>query len=147
MEGDIITAVIKILAATLALHAAILKHASIDEGIECTNFHAETPGQVGDNFTDIAVGMNADLLALEFRTGLAVVIPSGHHDHHSNGQFSNGVGVLAGGVFHDNSPGLGGGAVHIVVACTGSHNYFEFLCRLQHLFGHLVAADDHCLNI
>ena len=72
---------------------------------------------------------------------------AGHEDHQAEGEFRHGVGVLPGGVHHDDAGGRGRGKVHIVIARAGADDDLELRGGADHLGRHLVGTDDHRIHV
>ncbi len=116
-------------------------------GVEGRHVHAEAFGDAGDVAADLTEGVDAELLAFELAAALAVIAVAGHHDGHTEHEFGNGVGVLAGGVLNHYAMGCGSGEVDIVVAGACAHNDLEILGGVEYLVVDFVGADNKTFDV
>ena len=118
-----------------------------EERVQGGDLHAEGLRLLADQPAHVAVGLDAQALALQLAAGGRGEVRAGHEDHQAEGEFRHGVGVLAGGVHHDDAGGRGRGKVHIVIARAGADDDLELRGGGDDLGRHLVGADDDGVDI
>ena len=118
-----------------------------EERVERGDRHAEGAGLRADQAADVAVSLDAEALPRELAARRGRELGPGHEDHHREGEFRHGVGILAGGIHHHDAAGRSGGEVDIVIAGAGTDDNPQLRRGGDHLRGHLVRADDHRLRI
>ncbi len=139
---------VELLYGTYRNHAVLLVHRFVgDERVVGVNLHAEAFAVAGNELTHIAVGVDTEAFAVDFGTGAGGKPVAGHEDHQTDGEFRNGVGVLAGSVHYDDLACRSGSEVHVVVSRTRTNDDLEVLGSLDHLGRNLVATDDDGIHI
>ena len=148
MQREEIGRLVKLLDRCHLLHAVGLEDRLVgDERIVCDNIHAQRLSFAAHQLADVAVGVDAEGLALNLRTRARSEAVPRHVDHHGQRQFGHGVGVLPRGVHHHDAPRRSRCEVHVVVTRTGTDHDFQVFRRGDDLGGHLVAADDERIRI
>ena len=131
-----------------ALHAVGLEQCVVrHERIVGDDVHPHRLALAADELADVAVGMDAQRLALNLRSRAGRKTVARHEDHHRKGQFGHRIGVLPGGVHHHDPAGRSGFQVDVVVTGAGTHHDFEILRGGDHFGRHLVAANDQGVDI
>ena len=130
------------------LHTVGFEHRRIrDEGVVGDDVHAQRLTLAPHEFAHIAVGVDAEGLALYLRTRTGRKAVARHEDHHGERQLGHGVGVLPRGIHHHDTARRGGREIHVVVTRTGTNHDFEVLRRPDDFGRHLVAADNERIDI
>ena len=147
MQGNNITSRIKLFGRSDSFYAILLNHFFRAESVESIDVHAETLGDTRHIASYIAISVNTQLLAHQFRTGGAVVHVADSHYHKSESQFGYGIGVLSRSVHHTYVVGSGGSQVHIVITGTGTYHDFQFFGGVQHLGIDDVATYNNSIGV
>jgi len=84
--------------------------------------------------------------ACQFRSGFTVKFVSGNINHHSDGKFSNGIGILPWCVHSYNIMCSCGFQVNIVIASTGTDYNFKFGSGIKSFRIHNIAANNYCFR-
>ena len=147
MDGEIVGRGIELLHGVDGLGAAGDDLLVGEERVQGGDLHAEGLRLLADQPAHVAVGLDAQALALQLAAGGRGEVRAGHEDHQAEGEFRHGVGVLAGGVHHDDLRGGGGGQVDIVVAGARADDDLELRGGGDDLGRHLVGTDDDGVDI
>ena len=118
-----------------------------DEGVVGDDVHAQRLTLAPHEFAHIAVGVDAEGLALYLRTRTGRKAVARHEDHHGERQLGHGVGVLPRGIHHHDTARRGGREIHVVVTRTGTNHDLQVLSGIQYLSVHLIATDNHGIGI
>ena len=139
---------VKLLDRSHFLHAVGLEDRPVgDERIVGDDIHAQRLALAAHQSADVAVGVDAEGFALEFRTRTRREAVARHEDHHGQRQFGHGIGVLTRGVHHHDAPRRSRRKVHVVVTRAGADHDLQVFRRGDDLGGHLVAADDQRVDV
>ena len=117
------------------------------EEIVGANFHLKAAGDAGYTARHVAVGQETDALSSQLGAGSAVVVVAHMAHEQSEDEFGDGIGVLSGGVHHDDVALGGGIEIHIVHAGTGSHHNAQTRSGIEHCGIDKVAANDEGVNV
>ncbi len=99
------------------LHAFCLNSRIGNENVKSLNVHSETFGNTGHIASHLTESVDAERLALKFRTGRSVELVAADHNHHTENETGHSVGVLTGSVHHTNVVFGSGFEVDVVIAC------------------------------
>ena len=148
MERQIIGDPVKLLDGRNLLHAVGREDLGVgNERIVSYNPHAERLALAADQPTDVAVGVDAERLALNLRPGAGRETVAGHENHHGDGQLGHGVGILPGSIHDDDTAGRCGGQIDIIVPGACANDDFEVGGGGDDLGRDLVAADNQGVGI
>ena len=138
MQGNDVASLEQLVLALGGMHPGSLYGVGGAECVVCRHLHAESLGDACHVASHVAEGEDAQFLALQLRTSLAVVeVAHGEHQQ-SEHQFGNGVGVLSGCVLSHHVVSRGCGEVDVVVAGACTHHDLQVLGCVEHLGVHLV---------
>ena len=118
-----------------------------EERVQGGDGHAQGLRLLADQPAHVAVGLDAQALALQLGPRRRGEMRAGHVDHQAEGEFRHSVRVLARGVHHDHAGGRRGGQVDIIVPGARAHDDLQLRRRGDHLGRHLVRPDDNGLHI
>ena len=117
------------------------------EKIVGADFHLKAAGDAGYTARHVAVGQETDALSSQLGAGSAFVVVAHMAHEQPEDEFGHGIGVLSGGVHHDDVALGGGIEIHIVHAGTGSHHNAQTRSGIEHCGIDKVAANDEGVNV
>ena len=120
------------------LNASSLNSLLRAESVVCINFHLEALSDASHVSTYVAESEDAELLALQLATRLAVVEVANAVNEQTEYEFSHSIRVLTRCVLNNNVLLFSVSTVDIVVTGTGTYNYLKLLCSVKHLWCNLV---------
>lgn len=147
VDADVVAGRVELLDGVDLLDALLLEDLVLQVRVDGADGHAEALGDARDAARDGAVGVQTEGLAAQLEAGLAEEATAGERDHQTEDELGDRVGVLPGGVHHDDLVRVARGDVDGVVAGAGSHDDLELLGGVEDGGGDLVASDDHGVGV
>jgi len=147
VDGDDVASAVKLLKGLASLDTGSLHNLSLDEGIEAVDLHAEALGDGGDSASDSTIGLKTELAATELVAALAGEATTDSHDGKTEGDLSNSVGVLAGGVHDNDALGGASGKVDGIVTGTSTDDDLQSRGVLKKSSVDLIGTDDQSLSL
>ena len=129
------------------MHASLFNGLCRAVGVVCAHLHAESLGNACHVAAHVSEGQNAQALAHQLASALAVVEVAHGIYQHAHHQFGHGVAVLSGSVHSHHVVGCGSLQVQVVESGTRTHHNLQVLGSVQHLGIHLVAAHNQRVSI
>ena len=111
------------------------------------NVHTKALRDAGDIVGHIAIGVQTDGLAFQFRTGLTREAAAHLHQQHTEYELGYRIGILARRIHHYDIVRCSCGQVDIIISGPGAYNDFQLLGGIEHCCVDFVAAHNERVDV